>query len=71
MDGYDFIRTFRELEVALSRAVTPAIALTACARSEDQRRAMVEGFQLHVAKPGAALRAGGDCPLPVQHDAAP
>jgi CheY-like chemotaxis protein len=30
---------------------TPAIALTAYARAEDRRRALMAGFQLHVAKP--------------------
>ena len=51
MDGYDFIRAFREMEAASGRTTTPAIALTAYARTEDKRRALAEGFQMHVAKP--------------------
>jgi len=30
---------------------TPAVALTAFARSEDRQRAMMAGFDLHLAKP--------------------
>ena len=30
---------------------TPAIALTAFARTEDRIRAMVAGYQMHLAKP--------------------
>jgi CheY-like chemotaxis protein len=30
---------------------TPAIALTAFARSEDRTRAMMAGYQVHMAKP--------------------
>jgi CheY-like chemotaxis protein len=32
-------------------ARTPAIALTAYARSEDRARALVEGFNAHLSKP--------------------
>ena len=38
-----------ELENAAARV--PALALTAYARSEDRRRALLEGFQMHLAKP--------------------
>jgi CheY-like chemotaxis protein len=30
---------------------TPAVALTAMARVEDRRRALLAGFQIHVPKP--------------------
>jgi CheY-like chemotaxis protein len=47
-DGYDMIRQIR----AISPGVTvPAAALTALARPEDRRRALLSGFQTHVAKP--------------------
>ncbi|HEX6243383.1 MAG TPA: PAS domain S-box protein [Polyangiales bacterium] len=49
-DGYVFISKLR----ALSRedgGRTPAVALTAYARAEDRRRALVAGFQNHAAKP--------------------
>jgi signal transduction histidine kinase/CheY-like chemotaxis protein len=49
-DGYDFIREVRSLSVA-DGGRTPAIALTAFARSEDRTRAMLAGYQVHVAKP--------------------
>ncbi|HVF35504.1 MAG TPA: ATP-binding protein [Candidatus Saccharimonadia bacterium] len=49
-DGYQFVRTLRRLPPAQGGRV-PAIALTAFARSEDRTRAMMAGFQLHVAKP--------------------
>ena len=41
-------RSAREASVAKD---LPAVALTAFARSEDRRRAMLAGFQVHVAKP--------------------
>ncbi len=50
MDGYEFIRAVRSLPFDKG-GDTPAIALTAFARSEDRRRALMAGFQMHVAKP--------------------
>ena len=48
-DGYDLIRQVPDR--GLSHQDLPAIALTAFARSEDRRRALLAGFQVHVAKP--------------------
>jgi CheY-like chemotaxis protein len=48
-DGFDLIRKVRAQ--GLSARDLPAVALTAFARSEDRRRAMLAGFQVHVAKP--------------------
>ena len=50
MDGYDLMRAVRALPDKRAQGV-PAVAVTAYARSEDQRRALAEGFQLHLAKP--------------------
>jgi CheY-like chemotaxis protein len=50
MDGYDLVRAVRALPDERAQRV-PAVAVTAYARSEDQRRALAEGFQLHLAKP--------------------
>jgi CheY-like chemotaxis protein len=49
-DGYALIRRVRALEKARG-GDTPAVALTAYARSEDRVRAIQSGFQMHVAKP--------------------
>jgi CheY-like chemotaxis protein len=49
-DGYQLIRDVRSLPAA-GGGRTPAVALTAFARSEDRTRAMLAGFQVHVAKP--------------------
>jgi CheY-like chemotaxis protein/anti-sigma regulatory factor (Ser/Thr protein kinase) len=49
-DGYDFIREMRSLFAADGKK-TPAIALTAFARSEDRTRALLAGYQIHLAKP--------------------
>ena len=49
-DGYEFIREVRGLSPA-EGGKTPAVALTAYARSEDRTRAMMAGFQVHIAKP--------------------
>lgn len=46
MDGYQFIRQVRE-----QGDWTPAVAITAYARSEDRTRALAAGFQGHLAKP--------------------
>jgi CheY-like chemotaxis protein len=50
MDGYSLIKAVRALP-AEAGGTTPAIALTAHARSEDRRRAMLYGFDVHVARP--------------------
>jgi CheY-like chemotaxis protein len=48
-DGFDLIRQVR------SRGLTyhelPAVALTAFARTEDRRKALLAGYQVHLAKP--------------------
>ena len=50
MDGYELIRRVRQLPAAEGGG-TPAAALTAFARSEDRRRALIAGYQAHVSKP--------------------
>jgi len=49
-DGYDFLAKLRQLSRA-EGGDTPAIALTAFARSEDRRGALMAGFQMHLPKP--------------------
>ncbi len=53
-DGHQIVRSLRQLEalrsVGLDQRV-PAIALTGHARPEDRLRALMAGFQLHLAKP--------------------
>ena len=49
-DGYVLIRAVRTLASEEKRSI-PAIALTAFARNEDRTRALVEGFNVHIAKP--------------------
>ena len=48
-DGYDLIRQMRALPGEAGRG--PAVALTALARNEDRRRALLAGYQRHVSKP--------------------
>jgi CheY-like chemotaxis protein len=48
-DGYELIRKVRMLGGDAGRV--PAVALTAFARLEDRTRAMLSGFQMHLAKP--------------------
>ena len=56
VDGYDFIRQVRAL-AARDGGDTPAIALTAYARTQDAERVLAAGFQAHATKPvdGAKL----------------
>jgi len=51
-DGYDLIRTIRNLP-AVDVAHIPAAAVTAFAGDEDRRRALEAGYQAHLAKPVA------------------
>jgi PAS domain S-box-containing protein len=48
-DGYDLIRRVRARGKTVKEV--PAVALTAFARPEDRRRALLAGYQVHVAKP--------------------
>jgi PAS domain S-box-containing protein len=50
MDGYMLIRAVRSW-TAEQGGKTPAIALTAYAREDDQKRAISSGFQQHLSKP--------------------
>lgn len=50
VSGYDLIRRLRRSERAEIRRL-PAVALTAYARTEDRMKALLAGFQTHVAKP--------------------
>lgn len=50
MDGYQMIQRIRQLG-ADEGGKTPAAALTAFARSEDRRRALLTGYQAHITKP--------------------
>ncbi|HYH97198.1 response regulator, partial [Hyalangium sp.] len=49
-DGYTFIQKVRQLPPS-EGGLTPAVALTAYARWEDRRQALVAGFTQHVSKP--------------------
>ncbi len=49
-DGYTFLTKLRQLS-EVEGGDTPAVALTAFARSEDRRRALMAGFQMHLPKP--------------------
>ena len=49
-DGYALLRRVRALEPENGGRI-PAIALTAYARTQDRRAALLAGFQSHVAKP--------------------
>jgi hypothetical protein len=49
-DGYMFLRRVRGLGPDNGGSI-PALALTAYARAEDRVRAILAGFQMHIAKP--------------------
>ncbi|TAK06082.1 MAG: response regulator, partial [Candidatus Manganitrophaceae bacterium] len=49
-DGYVLIRKIRAL-AAERGGETPAVALTAYARSEDRQKILSSGFQVHLSKP--------------------
>ena len=53
MDGYELMTRIRRLPAARGGSV-PAVALTAYAGKEHERRAFAAGFQMHVSKPVAA-----------------
>jgi CheY-like chemotaxis protein len=48
-DGYELIRRIRGMGPPANEL--PAIALTGFARPDDRQRALLAGFQVHVAKP--------------------
>ena len=50
VDGYALIEQVRALSPG-EGGLTPAIALTAYARREDARKAVLSGYQLHMIKP--------------------
>ena len=49
-NGYELIRKIRALDPEAGGHI-PAIALTAYAGAADRRRALLAGFQTHLAKP--------------------
>jgi len=49
-DGYDLIRQVRSLSREAG-GKTPAAAVTAMSRTHDRTRALLAGFQTHLAKP--------------------
>ena len=49
-DGYEFVRRLRQLPREKGGRI-PAVALTAYARADDRRKALLAGFQNHAAKP--------------------
>jgi signal transduction histidine kinase/ActR/RegA family two-component response regulator len=49
IDGYELMQRVRALKTPVRRI--PAIAITAYARPEDRQRALLCGYQMHMAKP--------------------
>jgi CheY-like chemotaxis protein len=50
VDGYELMRSVRQTEMGGPKRI-PAIALTAYARVQDRMRAILAGYNTHVAKP--------------------
>jgi CheY-like chemotaxis protein/two-component sensor histidine kinase len=50
-DGYQFIRRVRAGEAVTQARKVPAVALTGHARVQDRMRALIAGYDTHVAKP--------------------
>ena len=50
IDGYELIKRIRQNEAGRGKQI-PAVALTAYARVQDRMRAVVSGYNTHVAKP--------------------
>jgi PAS domain S-box-containing protein len=48
-DGYEFMRRVRRMRGPIGEV--PAAAVTALSRSDDRRRALMAGYQTHLAKP--------------------
>jgi CheY-like chemotaxis protein/nitrogen-specific signal transduction histidine kinase len=48
-DGYELITRMRAMPGSAGRI--PAVALTALARDEDRKRALLAGYQVHISKP--------------------
>jgi hypothetical protein len=51
VDGYQWMQSWRALEVQRNSAAIPAIAMSALASPKDKLRAQAAGFNLHIAKP--------------------
>ena len=49
MDGYQLMRRIRAGEARGQRL--PSLALTAFARAEDRKKALLAGYQAHMSKP--------------------
>jgi CheY-like chemotaxis protein len=50
MNGYDLIATVRQLAEEQGGR-TPAVALTAYAGTDDRKRALAAGYEMHIPKP--------------------
>lgn len=61
-DGYALVRQIRALPPGQGGSI-PALALTAFARAEDRTRAILSGFQAHLAKPVEAQELAANIAL--------